>query len=198
MGYTMNGDYQQLGASDSELTSLGNQALTILHTQLKSYGYTGTRDQMIQAMSVGSTGKYLASLVPITIEGFGLQMDTLGLSSSQVTTAFKKLASQSQGRVPTKTTAFNAMGNVAQNPSWISAVTYTATESVKDVVTGAQKIGDAVVTAGKVTTWLLPAIPIVILAGLFLRAKGGNVPKVSLASGAKGLARAAKRSFSSK
>lgn len=172
MGYTFKGDYNQLGAVAPDDTAQGNIVLDSLYKYMKQYGWKGTRASLLSAMALGTQGNYIAKLEPIVLDSFGFQMRILNLSQSKVDDAMKALASKSRGIAPTRQSVLNALGARAQQTDWGEAIKFTAVESAKQLTRGAQEIGKSVIATGKLATYLLPAIPIVLLLALYMSAKG--------------------------
>lgn len=93
------------------------------------------------------------------VEGLGLAARLAEMSDSKINSSMKGLARASNGKIPAKNGMFYSyMVDAATAVSFVDAVTYTAKESAKDIVKGAQAVGDQVLLTGKILNFLLPAI----------------------------------------
>ena len=93
------------------------------------------------------------------IEGLGLGVNASGFSNSKIQNAMVSLARQSNGQIPEKNQNFrDYLIDKSKKINFVDAVTYVAVESTKDIVKGAQAVGDSVLLTGKLLTYALPLI----------------------------------------
>ena len=93
------------------------------------------------------------------VDSLGFAINSVGFSNSRVQSAMYSLAQKAQGKIPSKNgDFFNHLQNEGYKINFVDAVTFVTKESVKDIVTGAQAIGDSIITTGKIFNFLLPAI----------------------------------------
>jgi hypothetical protein len=105
-------------------------------------------------------------------DGIGLGVNSVdGFNDSKINSSMQALAKASGGKIPSKNGDFFAfMTNEATKVNFVDAIAYTATESAKDIVTGAQKIGDSVLLSGQLLTWLLP-VAVIYFGYMYLNKK---------------------------
>jgi hypothetical protein len=186
MGFAMGGNFSQskitnmsygtMGVTTDD-SAQGNLVADILWKHMRNNGFKGTRTELLDKMAISpSSGKYLAKLIPIFIDGWGFMVRTLNMDSGKVEDAMKAIASKSKGQPPTSQAVQQALSARAQQFDWGEAIKFTAVESAKQITQGVQEVGKSVISTGKMMNFLMPAIPIVILAALFFRFKGGNIP----------------------
>lgn len=83
----------------------------------------------------------------------------LELSDTQVDETMENLAKKSQGKIPANWVSWgNALSDKVMDYSWFDAVTYTALESSKDILSGVAEAGDAAIGTLKVMKYLVPAL----------------------------------------
>lgn len=138
---------------------------------LKSfYKYAGlklTYEQMLERIQPNPIKR------KIEIEGVGMGVnnvndDVVFLSDSKIDTAMKNLAKKSSGKIPSGIQIFfKYLQNEATNVTLIDALPYVVEESGKNLLSGAQALGDSLLTTGRILNFLLPLI---IIVGLFLYA----------------------------
>lgn len=110
--------------------------------------------------------KFGITKAPIYIEGIGLAANINEMSDSDCEDAMEALADAGQGKIPDNWQAWsNALGEVAKNPGFFKALTFTAVETAKDVGTGFQKLGDTLITTMNIGRYFLPVL---ILGGAAL------------------------------
>lgn len=138
----------------------GADALKRFHTAAKSLfpkNVNYTYDQLLVTLSK-RTGQVAF------VEGLGLAINSVGFSNSQVQTAMYSLAQKAMGKIPSKNgDFFNHLQDEGYKINFVDAVTFVAKESVKDIVVGAQAIGDSVLLTGKLLTYALPVIAGVVV-----------------------------------
>lgn len=186
MGTTFSGDFNQMGIGPGEDVTLGNRVVDILFKYLRSYGYKGSREGLVNGMALNAQGVVNLKLVPIIIDGFGFGLRT-GLDSdmTKLDQAMKVLASKSGGKIPAWRAVNNAIGDRAKQFDWLEAIKFTAVGTGKSMLSSVQDVGNTLRTTGRIAQFLIPAIPIVIVLGLFLRAKGGGINSQGLIQKAK-------------
>lgn len=95
------------------------------------------------------------------VSGLGLAAALAEFDNSDISDSMYALAKAAGGKIPAKNGDFYAfMVDQGTKVSFTGAIVYTATESAKDIVLGAQQIGDSVLLTGKLINWLLPVIVI--------------------------------------
>ena len=93
------------------------------------------------------------------VESFGLAINSVNFSNSKLQSAMYSIAQRSQGKIPSKNSDFFLyLQNEGAKIDFVDAVTFVTKESVKDIVVGAQAIGDSVLLTGKLLNFALPAI----------------------------------------
>ncbi len=98
------------------------------------------------------------------ISGLGMGVREAEINSYRYTDAMRKLAIASGGKLPARNgDFFNYLSGVSINVNFIDAITYTATESAKDVLKGAESVGNSILTTGKILNFLLPAILLIFV-----------------------------------
>lgn len=135
----------------------GREAMKYFHNQASKYsGYALTFDQMLDA--VGGGGQKTS----IFLEGLGLAIDSIGdefLGGNKVENAMENLADQGQGKLPANRNAFfSALSGEAQNVSFIDASKVVAVETGKELLSGAQAVGDSVITTFQSLGAFLPLL----------------------------------------
>lgn len=133
----------------------GREALKYFHNKSATFpGYSESLDTLIDKVG----GKQPT----IFLDGLGFAVDSIGLSSGQVKEAMEKLASQGQGRIPAYNTAFfKALSDRATNlttADWIGGLPEIAGDTAKDLASGAQAVGNAVIDLGKSLTTVGPLL----------------------------------------
>lgn len=120
---------------------------------------------------------------PIYIRGIGLGVNSSGATDSEVFSAMKKMAALSQGRIPSDYQVFfKFIGNETITINWISALAYTAGETGKTLLGGAEDLGGSLITSAKILNYILP---IIVVGGVLLlvyswinRTSGGDAAKL--------------------
>lgn len=98
------------------------------------------------------------------IESLGLGVNASGFSNSKVQNAMYNLAKKAQGKIPASNADFrNYLIDEGTKVSFVDAITFTVVESAKDVVKGAQAVGDSVILTGKLLNYALPVIAGVVV-----------------------------------
>lgn len=83
-------------------------------------------------------------------DGLGTAIRVNDMSDASVQRAMVAIAKAGRGRLPaTGSGWFNALVNQSTQINFLDAAVYVTTETASDVVTGAQKVGDAVIDTGK-------------------------------------------------
>lgn len=93
------------------------------------------------------------------LEGLGLGINASGFSNSQVQSAMHRLAVKSSGKIPSRNQDFrDFLINEGTKVDFVDMVTYVAKESAKDIISGAQAVGDSLILTGKLFTFAFPFI----------------------------------------
>lgn len=128
------------------------------------FAVTYTFEEMLKTIESRAAGKTFA-------DGLGLGATLAEMNSSETYSAMNSLAKQAGGKIPSKNGDFKTfLIDQATSVNFVDAVVYTATESAKDVVKGAEQIGNSVLMTGKLVTWLLP-VAVVYFGYLYLKKK---------------------------
>lgn len=116
-------------------------------------------------------------------EGIGLGIIQAGMSDSQVSTSMKRLATMGAGKIPASMMDFfNALIYTSTKVNFVDAAIYTVVESVKDVGSAAQSVGNQLIFTGKILNFLLPVI-ILAFVYFFLDGKSGGKFSAALRKG---------------
>ena len=160
MGF-FDGDFFGAGAVALSDEERGRAALREFHNHsVNRYGdvYRYTFDELLREAT--KKNKFL-------LEGLGLAINSMEMSDEKVNRAMHELADAGKGRIPADWNGwFTAVKDSAMKVSFAEVVTYVASESAKDVVAGAQEIGDAVITTGKSLLTIMPLV--LTLAAVFI------------------------------
>lgn len=154
----------------------GLSALLFFHNaSLKYPSYDRkTTDELLAAW--GGRGMIYA-------EGIGLAINSTGMSTQQVQAAMESLAKTAQGRIPKdQNDFFNALNGQLSNISYVDLIKTVASETASQIATGAQAVGDSVITS---FSWLTKILP-------FLAVGGALLFVLNYTGGAKTIAAAAK------
>lgn len=138
----------------------GREAMVYFHNSMVGYpGYELTLDEMIEQVSKGKP--------QIFLEGLGFAIISIDMRESQVRDAMTNLAAKCGGRMPANNVVFtNALSNRIQNISltdWVYGSPEIALNIGKDVVKGAQQVGDTILTTAG---GLLAIAPLGIIAAV--------------------------------
>lgn len=130
------------------------EALLVFHNRSAMYsGYDFTFDQFLD--QVGGGGAKTTAF----LDGFGLAVRSIGLSTSELNSAMQALADQGQGRIPeNKNVFFKALSDQAQDINWISATPKIIAGVTTDVVKGVAAGGESVITTLKSLNTVLPLV----------------------------------------
>lgn len=137
----------------------GRELLSIYHSNSVGYSKYPFKSSL-------ELENYLGGIIFADSLGFTANalVNVNGASPTRLNAGIQNLASQGQGRLPSnKTTFFTALGNAAQNYSFLDAVSYTAVESAKDIGKGAVVVGETAIATGKI---LLGVGPILLVGGI--------------------------------
>lgn len=128
-----------------------------LNRQMNPSKVNYTFDQMLTTLQ-GRTGQ------KAFIEGLGFGVNASGYTNSTIQTAMMNLAKQAGGKIPEKNVDFRtALLDEGTKFDFVDAVTFVAKESAKDVIQGAQAVGESVLLTGKLLTYALPVIAGVVV-----------------------------------
>lgn len=133
----------------------GLDALQRFYNSAKSFSPNNVTYSFSELISILSTRTGQVAFV----EGLGLAINSVGFSTSKIQSAMSILARKSMGKIPSKNgDFFNHLQDEGYKINFVDAVAFVAKESAKDIVVGAQAIGDSIITTGKIFNFLLPAI----------------------------------------
>lgn len=138
----------------------GLEALKWFHNRAASYpGYSYTFDSFQDAAAGGH------AKVSNFLEGLGMAIESVSnygfLNPNKVKDAMESLADKGAGKIPANPQAFfNALNDSAQDVSWLETGTYAAKETAKEVIKGAQAVGDTVITTAKTLNMILPILAV--------------------------------------
>lgn len=174
----VSGDYQYMGGFGSFGTTqgdmvLGKQVLEMYHKAMGRYtAYKSTIDSQLNQWS-----KNNPKVRDVIIDGIGFQARVSELDLDQLNDAMRAYSSELRGVVPMTYQGIGyAMGKRAANPTLWETIAGVSKMTAKDIASGAQKIGDDVIGSYKMLKYIAPVAVVVVLAGLFYRAKGGSLP----------------------
>lgn len=135
----------------------GREAFVYFHNRASRYsGYSYTLDEALKivARSEKNIGNFTDSLGGLIRE---IQSDGF-LTGNKVKNAMENLADKGAGKVPNINTFFSALSNEAQDFTFKEAAPFVLIESAKEVATGAQAVGDSIITTGKILTTIGPIV----------------------------------------
>lgn len=120
-------------------------------------------------------------------DGIGTMINSVNLSTLKTNEAMKKLALSGGGKIPASLMDYvKVFQGQADKISYIDAAAFVIVESTKDVIKGAQSVGDSILLTGKIINFLLPAL---VIGGLLLYANeksgGGLVRNLKAFKGLK-------------
>lgn len=121
----------------------------------------------------------------IYIDGVGGGVRESKISDSRIDSAMRSLALASQGRMlsnPQK--MFDFMMNENAKIDWVDAGSFVLIQSGKDVIGGAEQLGNSLIKTGKILNFILPAVLIIVVLFWVNSVTGGSLSKT-----AKGLRR---------
>lgn len=121
-------------------------------------------DEMLKVLQSRTGGKTFLS-------GLGLAASLAEFDSGDIKNSMYALAKAAGGKIPAKNGDFYAfMVNQGTSVNFIDAIIYTTKESAKDIATGAQAVGDSLISTGKIVTWIFP-VAFIYFAYLYLNKK---------------------------
>lgn len=124
--------------------------------------------------------KSYGSKINIYLDGIGGAIKAAEVSDSRIDSAMRSLAIASKGKIPSDYQVyFKYISNEAVKVNWIDAVAYTAIESVKDIASGAQAVGNSILTTGKILNFLLPGIALIFVIFWINKHTDGGLAKVA-------------------
>lgn len=149
----------------------GREAFIYFHNRASRYAsYSYTLDEALKIVARGEKN------IGIFTDGLGglvreLQSDGF-LSGNKTKNAMENLADQGAGKLPDRNTFFSALSSEAQNFTFREAAPFVLTESAKEIATGAQVVGDSIITTGKILTTIAPVVVVgAILYIVFYKTK---------------------------
>lgn len=93
------------------------------------------------------------------IAGLGLAAYSAGFDNDDIKTSMYALAKAAGGKIPAKNGDFYAyMVDQSTSVNYVNAIAYTVKESLGDIATGAQAVGDSLLSTGKILTWIFPVV----------------------------------------
>lgn len=98
-------------------------------------------------------------------EGLGLAINQVGLEPPKVNAAMNSLADQAQGRIPKDHNAYFGALKGVSNISYLDLTKTVLADVVTSVSTGAQAVGNSVMTSA---TWLTKLLPVILIGGVLL------------------------------
>lgn len=135
----------------------GREAFVYFHNRASRYsGYGYTLDEALKIVARGekNIGNFTDSLGGLIRE---IQSDGF-LTGNKVKNAMENLADKGAGKVPNINNFFAALSNEAQDFTFKEAAPFVLVESAKEVATGAQAVGDSIITTGKILTTIGPIV----------------------------------------
>lgn len=112
--------------------------------------------------------------INVYLDGIGGFIREDNVSDSRIDTAMRTLAQASNGRaMKNPLEVFQAFQGDIHNINWLDAAAFVAVESGKDILNGAETIGNSVIFTGKMLTYLLPVIALVFVF-FFINSKTNN------------------------
>lgn len=130
----------------------------------KSSSYKITFDQLVTMLESRTNQKRFINIL-------GGSVLNSGTSKAQAIKAMETLGNNSHGRIPSRNADFiSAIIQKATQFSYVDAAVFTVTESAKDIVHGAQVVGDTLINTGKILQLLFP-IAVVYFGYMFLKKK---------------------------
>jgi len=149
----------------------GREAFVYFHNQASKYsGYSYTLDEALKIVSKGEKN------IGFFTDGIGglireIQNDGF-LSGNKVKKAMENLADKGAGKIPDRNTFFAALSSEAQDFTFREAAPVVLVESAKEIATGAQAVGDSIITTGKILTTIGPIVVVsAILYIVFYKTK---------------------------
>lgn len=149
----------------------GREAFQYFHNRASRYsGYSYTMDEALKivARSEKNIGIFTDSIGGLIreIQGDGF------LTGNKVKNAMENLADKGAGKIPDRNTFFAALSSEAQDFTFREAAPFVLVESAKEVATGAQAVGDSIITTGKILTTIGPIVVVAaILYVVFYKTK---------------------------
>lgn len=132
----------------------GREAMLYFHNRSAFYpGYSISFDELLRGIA-GSDSK-----ANIFLDGLGLAIRSIGLSTSKIKSSMENLADSGQGRIPSNQNVFfRALSDEAQNINWVAAAPEMALGVAKDVAKGVAAGGESVITTLKSLNVVLPLV----------------------------------------
>jgi hypothetical protein len=159
-------------STDQEDYNMGIELLQVFHNRAKEYdAYKFSFEDLLNSIDPR------AEIQKIKVQGIGLayyiqDRDFLTLDEAKETMV--ALADMGQGQVPAKVQAYSdALGKKAGDVSFMDAIGYTATQTVKELASGAEKgvevlqsVGEGAINTGKAAYYVSKILPVAIPVGL--------------------------------
>lgn len=124
-------------------------------------------DELIKILESRVGGKAL-------ISGLGLAANLTEMDTGDTSDAMKDLAKISNGKIPETNGAFyQALSGEATSFKFVDAVVFTTKGTAEELLEGSQAIGSSLILTGKIGTYLLPVI-CVVMAFVYLQKKSSR------------------------
>ena len=142
-----------------ESIAVGREALTHFFNASKKFSaFNYSFDQMLEIIA-GSP-----KAVQFFLDGVGTAIQAIQaddfLTGNKVKAAMTKLADVSKGKLPAKAYFYSALSTEAANVTFVEALPTVAKETAKELVKGAQSIGESIIDTGKILNLLFPFVAI--------------------------------------
>ena len=142
-----------------ESIAVGREALTHFFNASKKYqAFNYSFDKMLEIIA-GSPKS-----VQFFLEGVGTAIIEIQkgdfLTGNRVKTAMTKLADVSKGNLPRKEYFYSALSTEAADVSFIQALPSVIEGTAKELVTGAQAIGNTLIDTGKILNLVFPFVAV--------------------------------------
>lgn len=114
------------------------------------------------------------------LDGIGLGVRSAGMSQSKISNAMRNLAMKSNGKIPAyNMDFFTFLSNESVKINFIDAAAYVVVESGKDIIKGAQEVGDSLISAGKFLNFVLPAVAVLFVFFWLDKQSEGKLSKLA-------------------
>lgn len=156
----------------------GREAFKYFHNASVGVGnYNYTMDQAIGIVaSNGGSETVSDDVSTIFLDGLGGAIENIqsdgSLGGSGVQDSMEALAAKAQGQLPSSTSFFQAVGNTASNPTFLTIAAAVIPQTASQVVGGVAAIGQSIINTGSILTTLLPVVAVgAVLFIVFARTK---------------------------
>lgn len=148
--------------------AVGREALTHFFNASKKFtAFNYSFDQMLEIIAGGpkAVQHFLDGVGTAIIE---IQKDDF-LTGNRVKTAMTKLADVSKGQLPAKAYFYSALSTEAANVTFVQALPSVVSGTAKELVKGAQEIGNTLIDTGKILNMLFPFVTIAAILFIVLK-----------------------------